>query len=382
MNVDPDGGDALKILSNNQLAVLEQEGDEKSVQTAPLSKHVSFSDYDVEENLFFSTIDKIMFLSPLEVISKVLSANGFIVNLENILSCFDTIKFGAIAKNDSANKISFNEYQHCLMFQMPSKSHQGPVLGQFYKEIEAYEAEVRKLRAIESEYQEGNGKKSYDQLLKENKKFRLELQNMSMQLQDLGRKLNMMQRANSQSAMALESANVMPPNLRLAKVKSIIIEERNVLLRVGRRSLHLPFDLIPFLPSEGDICMVKLVDGNVSGAYFFESFGRPFEKSVGTVLFTNGVRIKVRDEHRIQHILTASNRAEEEKFSQFKRNDRILIEKIESQIVRVELCGDVSNRHLQNKVQEQIVLDQLNQKIYKAEKHVVVKKKRRRKEVA
>ncbi len=336
--------------------------DRVDLSRANYSPELSSTNLDAETQSFHVTIDRVSFKKPVDIVTTVLNAHGFAINLENILSSLDQFVLGVKVKmpekSPQEGRVLVRNFLPCVHLTMPNKSKVGTLLKLFYAEIQGYEQEIARLQDGELK-KDGEKVKSREQLQKEIEKLSIENSRLQSKVTDLTNQLTEALKFQANANRALASQNIIPPQLRLAQVRDIIFSERSVLLRAGRTNISLPMALLEALPKPGDTCLLNVVDGTALGAFFYESRGVPFLKDMAEVLSVSSEACKVRDSQRKQHILRAQNETEKELFSSLKRGQKIILYRAEDLIIKVDGVGSTRPQEFTREVQELIALFQI-----------------------
>ena len=332
-----------------------------NLENAQMTPSISGINFDENKKSFWATIDRVLFKRPFEVITTILTAQGYVVNLENVLSCIDQFCFGARAKvlvNNEDEKAKV--FAPAISFNMPNKKTTGPLLQLFYNEIAGYEAELAKLQANRRKDDDLDDK-SEAELRREVSQLRVENEQLLFRIQDLATKLEQSKKLLSQQEDQLGEEQLLPEDLRLAKVTGIYAEERSIALRAGRSTLHFPMALADTIPQRGDACLVAIVNGIVKGAFFYQSLEHAFEKRLAKVLFVKEDSCKIRDRERVQWVLNARNDTERALIRNMRRGHEVVVSLYENQIIKIQPVVKVNEQKFVDSVQESIALQQLVQ---------------------
>lgn len=328
---------------------------------ANVTESLSATDFDEQTQSFYVTIDKIMFKRLHEIVQAVLEANGYVLNLENLLACFDNLVFGSRVrlspKELDSPCPSPKAYLPCIQFNLPSKSKVGSILKLFYKEIETYESELARLQG-EDPKKKTKGKTS-SELTEEIKQLKQTIKTLEVENKELKQNLNSISRSHANAEKAIVSQNLLPPNLRLAKVREVSFDDRIVQLKSGRSSFSLPITMLELIPEAGDSCLVHIENGQVKGAFFYESKGVPLKPSIAQILLANAEICKLRDVNRNMWVLTAKNDAERQLFSSLKRGMKVILFILNGQIIKLERAEDSPSTRFISRVNERITSFQL-----------------------
>lgn len=339
---------------------LVTQAHEVDLSTATYSAHLSSASIDDETQSFHITIDKILYKHPVEIIEAVLHANGFALNLENILACIDDFKIGASVQlepgveEQSSTPVSF---LHCVEFRLPQKSAAGPTLTKFYKEIADYESIIANINAdpiklkayADREVQNQQKIADLEVKIREQTEINQHLQ------QCADSAIASSERANE----ALESANVLPPDVRFATVREVNIDERMVVLKSAQTTINLPLIKCTALPGPGDRCLVYVQHGNASECLFMDEPRQRLQPQLATVMLVKDNRCKIRDENRNTWLIEAMNTAELELFRNLKCNDSLLLYLLDNKPIRFEALLPPLIRSHVDYVQEAVSIYQI-----------------------
>ncbi|SMF06338.1 hypothetical protein [Pseudobacteriovorax antillogorgiicola] len=336
--------------------------DELDLSKASYAEGLSSTDFNQETEAFHVTYDRILFKSPMEIIATVLDANGYLVNLENIIACVDDLSFGVRAqlKKSGAQYPVAKSFIPCLQFRLPKKSKIGPILQRFYGEIEAYESRLAELQGHPNK--KGPKLKDPKELDTQLKKLEKENKDLRDEVNELKSQLGRIVKAEASANRALVNQNLMPPNIRLAKVRDVDLAERVIGLRAGRTNINFPMVLSPVVPELDDKCLVHIEQGQVLGGFFYESKGKDIDPGLGEILWVDGDTCKIRDPERRIWLINAKHDAEREMFSQMKRGDEVLLYMLEGKVVRIQTMKQAQSLYYISKVMDAVTKQQLNRR--------------------
>ena len=338
------------------------ESDRVDLSKAAYSEDLSFAALDEESSHFSVTMDRIHFRKPLEVIQTVLEANGFASNFENLLSCFDTLTQGvrirANDKSSGSGPILARSYMPCLSFQMPAKNRVGYLLKKFYSEIEGYELELARLRT--GELNAGPDKKqTREQLKQELERLQLENSRLQSKVSQLTEQLAQAMKSQAYVAKALESNNIIPPQLKTAVVREISMQERTVTMKSGRSAYLVPMAFLRTLPKIGDSCLLNIKDDHITDAYFYEATGRAFKRDLAEVLHIEEQSCKLRDSKRKTYLWTVKHEWEARLLANLKRGSKVIISSIDDYIIKLSVVVEQDPGLWSQLMQEQQTVFQL-----------------------
>ena len=351
------------IGKSDQIDVVFATSDECDLSRGTISEALTSSDMDPNTETFHATVDRVLFKKPVEMVMTVLEANGYTPNLENILSCLDQLIVG-VKSRISSRQIATDAkqirlYMPCLTFKMPIKGRIGPLLRKFYSEIEAYEAEVERLQGGGSAKKIVDKEQSKAELRDEIKVLHAENRELRSLLDVAAKNLTESRQSFAQAERAMASGNYLPTDIRPATVKEILLNERVVALRTGRKVFHISMSTLTTVPPVGEACLVH-IKGGVSGqAFFFESPGSPFRKELATVLNAENGVIKIRVHSRQRLVLDPKNEVERAAFLGLRRGDKIVLKIFEQHVVGFESCATGMDGMICDKVQDQIATRQI-----------------------
>lgn len=340
---------------------LVTESDKADLSKASYSSDLSFTALDEETETFTVTVDRVHFRKPLEIVLAVLEANGFATNFENLCSCFDTMVHSVrirAAERAGDETVTAKSFIPSLSFHLPSKNRVGFLLKKFYSEIEAYELDIARLRAGEQD-EAGNKKQSREQLKRELEILKSENARLQSNVNQLTEQLAMAMRSQAHVTKALESNNIIPPQLKPVLVRELSLQERTITLKSGRTSYTLPIFFLRFMPRIGDPCFLNIKDDQIVDAYFYESRGLDFHQEMAEVLHVEEQSCKIRTNQRKTLIWTVRHPQEAQVFSQLKRGSKVILSSFEGVPVKLSLVLNQDTGYWTHIVQEKQTVFQL-----------------------
>ncbi len=314
--------------------ILETE-DQADLGKASLSLQLSSTGFDEERQEFHVSLDRALFKDPVTIISTVLEANGYVLNLENILASLDQFKFVPLAKvNQRSPHPVAKSYLPCIKFQLPSKSQVGPTLRRFYDEIQHYEVAINELQQqntapLRQSRRPDSHKEQVMKLEEENKVLKKEIDDLKLML---SRAVKSEATANK----ALASQNLLPNNIRLGIVRELIIEDRQILLKSGRTSIIVPMALSQVLPNVKDKCLVHYEKGIAIGCFFYETNGIVLKPVLSQIIVMDSQVCKVRDINRRTWCIVIKNEEEAKILKLLKKGDFLQLFIFDNQVLRFE----------------------------------------------
>jgi hypothetical protein len=340
------------------------EKDQVDLSKAIYSEELSSIAIDPEAQNFQLTWDRISFRRPLELISTVLESQGFANNFENLLSCLDSmivgVRVGLPEKTSAEGPKQAKSFLPSLSFQLPSKAKVGIILKKFYAEIESYEAELRTLREKQPS-SKIKLERNQEILERENERLKAQTAELKQRVELLTGELSHAQRSQAHTAKALETGNIIPPQLKIAVVRELSLTERMLYLRVGRHNFAVPMTMLMALPKLGDSCLLQIINDEIVDVFFHESKGQPFERDLATVLYVDKNACKLRDSRRRILSWQAQNEWETQQLKQLRRGFKLITYSVNGILLRFSLVRDPKADHLQQLVQEEITIYQIEQ---------------------
>ncbi|MGE0173850.1 MAG: hypothetical protein AB7T49_13720 [Oligoflexales bacterium] len=329
----------LKFGSSNTVEEMCFEPNQIDLGSGRYDPSLSGSDMDKTQDAFWTSFDRVLFLKPLEVITKVLEANGYVANFENVLACLDSLAFGVkakVLKNDAEHLKSAEDFIHCVQFKMPSKHRLGDLLAKFYKEIESYESEIAR---VQSEVKNsGPSERQFKEARDELARIRQENELLKHQVAELSKELGSLERSRASLSKVIEQENMLPSNLRLGRVKTIRLRERLVTIRFGRKTVDVPLYLLPKFPKEEARCILHFNENEVEGVTFYDDDAIPFQTRLAKVLYKTKRILRLRDDSR--NVWNVDLRVDQEKVlaKAVKRGDQVLGFFFEDKLIKFEPC--------------------------------------------
>jgi hypothetical protein len=350
---------AFGAKKNSEQIILES--DQADLSKASFAPELSHTDLDAESDIFTVTVDRVHFRKPLEVVLAVLEANGYANNFENLLSCFDTMVHSVrIRAADRPHGEAFvaRSYIPCISFQLPSKNKRGFLLQKFYGEIEAYELDIARLRAGDPD-ESSHKKPSREQLKRDLERLQTDNARLLSNVAQLTEQLAKAMRSEAHVTRALESNNIIPPQLRPVLVREISLQERTITMKSGRTGYVLPIFFLRTMPKIGDPCFLNIKDDQIIDAYFYEKPGRDFQLEIAEVLHVEEPSCKLRDSERKNLVWTVKHPEEAQVFAQLRRGSKVILSRIDGVIVKLSLIVDQNSGRWTEAVQDKQTVHQL-----------------------
>lgn len=346
----------MPLFDKDKLIVIS-EGNEADLSKSSLNKNLSVVNYDPQKNLFYISLDKVLFSSPIASIKKVLDAHGYVPNLENVLSCFDSFVFAIHAKvSEQDNGVKVNDYLPCMSFELPRKHKVGGLLQSFYNEIAKYEkgetGPADLSRVLESESKVNSLNRELDKLKEENRELNKKISALTQQL--------LMEKQQVKLAhQASDTQEMLPGNTKLCRVEHVDLKRRLVKVKSLRKIIDIPTHMLDRVPEFKARCIITFDDeGNVPlGILFFDNkeLGS-IEKRVADLLFVDGDTFKARDSMRNEFQIQAVNDMEENTIRSLKRGMKVLISIADNYVVRFSVLGSTDPNQFNAAVQEQLAV--------------------------
>ena len=341
--------------------ILEGGGDE--LLNAFIDQQFSIVNYDVKKNLFYVSLDKVLFSNPVETVERVLEANGYVNNLENILSCLDSFKFVIHARVSESKKAEgtpqVHDYFPCMSFELPQKHRVGSLLQRFYDEVgdnssghKAAAADA--LLQLEKEQQ-------IKQLKNQLEESQKRINSLNQTIERLTEELIAEKQRDKQSVGENLRTGSLPGNALLCSVEHVDLKRRLVKVKSVRKTLDIPTHLLDRVPEFRSTCLVTLdKDKKVPlGILFFDDkeLGS-IERRVADLLVVDGDTFKARDSMRNEFQIKALNDVEAESIASLQRGMKILLSVAEDYVVRFSIVEEQNAKAFDAAVLEQMtVLD-------------------------
>ncbi|MBX2857192.1 MAG: hypothetical protein KTR17_00900 [Cellvibrionaceae bacterium] len=338
--------------------ISEGSGDEllKSV----VNQQLSIVNHDAEKNLFYISLDKVLFSNPVETIEKVLEANGYVNNLENILSCLDSFKFVVHARVSEGKKVQGKKYVHdyfpCMSFELPQKHRLGSLLQRFYDEVANYNAnKSHTVDALINQEKEQQIKQLKAELADSKK----QVGSLKVLAERLSEELIAEKQKDKQTTTESLRTGSLPGNTLLCSVEHVDLKRRVVKVKSLRKTLDIPTHLLDRVPEFRATCLVTLdKDKKVPlGILFFDDkeLGS-IERRVADLLFVDGDTFKARDSMRNDFQITALNQAELESVASLQRGMKILLSVADDYVVRFSMVEELNGKQFDAAVLEQMAV--------------------------
>ena len=305
---------------------------------ASLNLSLSSTGFDEDTQEFHVSLDRALFKDPVTIISTVLEANGFSINLENILACLDQLKVGVLAKLNARGNQPYpiaKAYLPCFYFKLPSKNQVGFTLKRFYQEIEHYELAISELQ---EQSQQPIRRKPKPKESESEKLIALEEENklLKKEVEDLKIVLSRAVKSEASATQALASQNLLPNNIRLGVVRELNIEDRQIILKSGRKTISISMAMSNILPNIEDKCLVHYVDGSPKACFFYESTGIALRPILSKIIAMDSQIIKVRDLNRRTWCIPIRNEEEAKEVAGLKDGDHLQIYIVDNHVIRIE----------------------------------------------
>ena len=325
---------------------------------ADYDSELSSAGRDDTRLLVYTTVDRIAYRPAPEIVDTILDANGFALNLENILATIDELKLGyrvrLAKKQPRADSTPIADaFSPALTVRLPTKDRVGPLLAKFYAEVDAYQTELARLREEKGRAQ-GVERREVDALKKERDELREQNKILQNKLDDMTREMVMVKKAHAEATRALSEQNMLPAQVRVAQVHEVDLESRYVALKSGRKVFSIPLVALWVFPKADEPCLVSIQDGEVVGVFFHEGGQTPPGIVLAEVLHVAAGKVKIREADRSTRVISAQNPAEEALIKQLRRGHRILLFMHNDELIRFTPCATLDAQAFTRAVQESI----------------------------
>lgn len=357
----------------NPLNILTET--ELELESAAFDPGLSVAGFDEETKLFFATADRLFGQKLFEIVSTVLKAQGYVVNLENTLAAIESIVVGANSRTKKKNAVTeeIAAWLPGLAFRLPQKGRIGPLLQLFYQEIAPYETELLMLRTAESAKNDGSGgKESIQDLQKKIKDLEFENQVLKRELEDQSVRMVSLRQSHDDYSRVVAEGQALPPGLRIGVVKGVNLAKRQIVCRVGKGSFSFPMAKIWVIPHSDEPCIVRSNGGKITDVWPIptQKSGR-MEIRVCRVLMREESKLKLRDHRRKIWVTELQNADEMEICKGLMRGDQALIWVVDDRLAKIVPMKKDLGEHLVNRVREAMISQNLMTQIAYAvvEKH-------------
>ena len=352
------------MAEDDQYQIAAEDG-QVDLDQADYDGRLSSAGRDSGRQLVYTTVDRVSYRPAPAIVDTVLDANGFALNLENVLASLDELRVGYRVRladgQPAADKSPVAAtYIPALTLRLPVKNRVGPLLAKFYAEVEAYQTELARLREEKGRSQ-GGKRKEVEALKQEVDQLREQNQILQAKLDDLTREVNAVKRAHAEAAKALAAQNMLPSQVRLAQVHEVDLESRHVALKSGRKVFSIPLVALWVFPNVEDSCLVSIQDGEVVGVFFHESAQHPPAMALAEVLAVADGKLKIREDNRRTRVINAQNPAETTLINQLRRGNRVLLFLHRNELIRFTPCTRADPEAFARAVQESITKWELTQ---------------------
>ncbi|VUD59174.1 hypothetical protein TDB9533_02609 [Thalassocella blandensis] len=349
----------MPLFDKDTFSVITEEG-EIDLSKASMNKNLSVVDFDTQSNQFYISMDKVLFTNPVATIEKILDAHGFVTNLENILSCFDSCLFSIHAKgveksSDEKTTLKVNDYIPCMSFELPQKHKVGRLLQSFYEEIAKYDTGE-------------SGTADLTQVLSKDAKISSltrEVENLRAQNAVLNNKLNALaeeliaEKKQHKSTQGQDSQDALPGNTKICRVEHVDLKKRLVKVKALRKVIDIPTHMLDRVPEFKSRCLVTFDEENniPLGVLFFDNKEMStVERRVADLLVVEGDMFKARDSLRNEFQIQAVNPMEQNSIKDLKRGMKVLISIADDYVVRFSVLGSTNPNQFNQAVQEQLAV--------------------------
>lgn len=300
-----------KILDPKPVDQLSQQGihvSEETIDVTSASWDESLSKVWVAETSgeLCASIDRLIFETPITAAVRFMEPHGFNLNLENILACLDSMKFGVFAKT-TGKKVQDREVAKkiipALFMKLPQRNAKGHLLRKFYEEIAKYESELTRLQQYEAQ-----SRKTAQEAIKD-ETGRSALAQVQRDNELLREEVNRLSRRVAQLSAAIESVplhgreTLIPAGIKICQVRQVKEHENLVHLKSEVGQYTFPLSQLNGIPAVGARAFAVHDGGQVRAVWVFDPLPAEFQYSVAKVLVVDGSRVKVRGQDRANHIV-------------------------------------------------------------------------------
>ncbi len=251
------------------------------------------------EEYFEATVDRLLFKNLLEIITPALEAAGYAANFENILFTLEQTVIGirSLEINTAGQTAKIKKFLPALFFRLPKRKETGPLLSEFYREINRYEIELKEIKSAKTEKSPQEDPKQLETLRLQNQILSQKLFDLSQHLQNISQQLDGLKKSNEKDAL------VLPQGLRVGEVLKIDYERQTVAVAIESSQRQIPWHLFDKgLPRNGGHILWNQV---LEKVILIEEPEHLFSLEMATVLHVESDQIKCRTQSRKEFILAS-----------------------------------------------------------------------------
>ena len=347
-------GASENLRAEEVVFVSKEEGcDLKNAEYAASLSHINL---DEATKTFEATFDTVCYQTPLEIIKKVLVANGYVLNFENIIASLDSMKLVHRVRFKSKKSEDAALFMPAVSFRLPGRQSDGELLGYFYDELTNYGEEAVK-KEKESEKTKGKNKSELEKELAQQRSYTLELEDkiksLKKEIEDL--------RANMKF-ISTDEGETLPEHLRVGVVKKVDLAGRVITVAFNKTTLKVPLKICYHKAKKDEPVLVSLLEGKADKVMFHESKRDPFDVRMAQVVYAENNRIKIRDSQRRTWVLPLYPNLDSKEDLSLKRGDRLIISLMEGNIARFEKVGVLSSllltmNHQEKTIEQQVIFE-------------------------
>ena len=350
----------MAIFEKEKLKVISEK-DFVDLSKASINQNLSAVDFDQEGKFFYITIDRVLFSNPVATIKTVLDANGFVPNLENILSCLDSLSFSIYAKgsglDDKSPDAKVSEYIPCIRFELPKKNQVGDILQSFYDEISKYETKLAD-KNLSTWEPDPELKKNRD-LRAEIKQLKADNDELLSQVNALSQELSREQKSLSRASRALDSQRVLPDNAKLCRVEKVDLKRRKIKVKCQKSVMDIPTHMLDRIPEYQERCLIIVEEGGdlpLGIIFFINGDIDGLEKRTAEILYVEKNMFKARDSMRNEFQVKAVNSIETDTIKSLVRGAKVEISIVDGYVANFAVYGSKSATQFTSRVQEQLIV--------------------------
>lgn len=320
---------------------------------------LSFLDLVEEDEQFVATADRLPLGSLLTMIEKILVANGFVSNLENILAALENLRVSHRAKTEG--KV-VKGHLPALTFKLPKKNHKGRLLGLYYDELSQYAYEIHSLKI-----KHAAPKSQSEALENELSRNQSYMASLEARIKELNEKLKHFEQGGG--GIGTIGGDVLPPDLRMGTISKINLSDRHTIIHFERGNLKVPLSIFVNTPIKDAGAIIAMQNGRPTYAINYANKAPPLKKGLAEVLVAEHDHLKLRDRERKEYILEAVSEQERADLHLLKPKNLVVVTYLEGQIIGFQSLKDVDPHQFSDFVQREIVSHQLREQRLKEEEN-------------
>ena len=323
------------------------EEDSCVLDKAVYSGDLSVLDLHQPDQVFYASLDKIPYQTPVDVVKKVLEAQGFKLNLENILATLDQSQFSLRVELDQKGGVSkpvANKFSPTFQFKLPNKTSGGELLHQFYQEVSLQAEEASRINNRDPKAQ-----KRLEDLEKELQSLRQANNHLESRVAELTTKLN---NTKGSTDLLQSSSEGLPDEVKLGEFVNLRLEDRMAIVRCGRSQVQVEISQLTTPPKIGSACLVAFTGSQVQSILALGATRHKYDIRIGKVQYKNSHTAKLVDSQRQEWRFSPLSDNESQTLARLKRGDGGIIKIFDDHLISIEHVDHIQDFVFTSKVAE------------------------------